>query len=57
MTYIEVPLWLVIIILICSFLLLAYFMVGDLLARLIHKYYKLTSRETDDHEEEENDFI
>lgn len=57
MTYIEVPLWLVIIILICSFLLLAYFMVGDLLARLIHKYYKLTSRETEDHEEEENDFI
>ena len=57
MTYIEVPLWLVIIILICSFLLLAYFMVGDLLAKLIHKYYKLKSRETEDHEEEENDFI
>lgn len=47
MITIEIPIWLAIIILICMILILAYFIVGDLFARLMHQHYQLILRERD----------
>lgn len=51
MIYIEIPLWLAIISVICSVVLLIYFIIGDLFARLMHKHYQLIEKK----EELEND--
>lgn len=51
MIYIEMPIWLAIILSISYIVILIYFIIGDLLARLIHKHYKLILRE----KENEND--
>lgn len=45
MIYIEMPLWLAIIIVICFIVLLVYFIVGDLFVRLMHEHYQLILRE------------
>lgn len=45
MIYIEIPIWLAIIIVICFIVVLIYFIIGDLFARLMHKHYQLILRE------------
>ena len=54
MITIELPIWLAIIILICMILLTAYFIVGDLFARLMHKYYQLILKEREKEEDKES---
>jgi uncharacterized membrane protein len=48
MIYIEIPLWFAIISVICYIVLLIYFIIGDLLARLMHKHYRLIEKEKEE---------
>ena len=56
MIYIELPLWLVIVIFIVITLFIVYLLIGDFLIRLIHKKYdlELKDKEKESKDEKEN---
>lgn len=58
MIYIEIPIWLIIIISICYIVILILFIIDDLVAKLIHKQYKveLIEREKENDKRKETNY-
>lgn len=55
MIYIEIPLWLGIIIVICFIVVLVYFIIADLFERLIHNHYQLILKEREKKNKDEKE--
>lgn len=45
MIYIEIPIWLAIIIVICMIIIMIYFIIADIFVRLLHNKYQLELKE------------